>query len=108
MCACQQIKQLPARSGLTTEYTEHTEGSRGGLGSVCSVYSVVNHSLGYWHPGLATGVIFALMPDTMSQDQFMREAIKLAETGMQDGQGGPFGCVVVRHGQVVGRGNNRV
>jgi guanine deaminase len=44
----------------------------------------------------------------MSQDQFMREAIKLAEDGMQSGRGGPFGCVIVRHGAVVGRGNNRV
>ena len=38
----------------------------------------------------------------------MREAIKLAENGMQGGQGGPFGCVIVREGQIVGRGNNRV
>ena len=38
----------------------------------------------------------------------MREAIKLADEGMQAGRGGPFGCVVVRGGQVVGRGNNRV
>src|ERR1700761_2139003 len=44
----------------------------------------------------------------MSQKQFMREAIKLAETGMLGGQGGPFGCVIVRGGQIVGRGNNRV
>jgi len=38
----------------------------------------------------------------------MREAIKLAEDGMRAGRGGPFGCVVVRRGEVVGRGNNRV
>jgi guanine deaminase len=44
----------------------------------------------------------------MSEDQFMREAIKLAEDGMQAGHGGPFGCVVVRAGQVVGRGHNCV
>jgi tRNA(Arg) A34 adenosine deaminase TadA len=44
----------------------------------------------------------------MSQDQFMREAIRLAEAGMQSGQGGPFGCVIVRAGEIVGRGNNRV
>jgi tRNA(Arg) A34 adenosine deaminase TadA len=44
----------------------------------------------------------------MSQEYFMQEAIQLAEEGMQTGRGGPFGCVVVRRGQVVGRGNNRV
>ena len=38
----------------------------------------------------------------------MREAIRLAENGMDAGQGGPFGCVIVRQGEIVGRGNNRV
>ncbi len=38
----------------------------------------------------------------------MHEAIKLAADGMQSGRGGPFGCVVVRRGKVVGRGHNRV
>ncbi len=38
----------------------------------------------------------------------MREAIRLAADGMQAGQGGPFGCVIVRDGRVVGRGHNRV
>ena len=44
----------------------------------------------------------------MSDEKFMREALQLAETGMRSGRGGPFGCVVVRKGQVVGRGHNRV
>ncbi|HEX2860739.1 MAG TPA: nucleoside deaminase [Lacunisphaera sp.] len=44
----------------------------------------------------------------MSHEQFMREAIQLAEEGMARGQGGPFGCVIVREGRVVGRGSNRV
>ncbi|MBI5770608.1 MAG: nucleoside deaminase [Verrucomicrobia bacterium] len=44
----------------------------------------------------------------MSQKHFMREAIKLAEAGMRGGRGGPFGCVVVRQGEIVGRGHNRV
>jgi len=38
----------------------------------------------------------------------MRAAVQLAENGMRSGRGGPFGCVVVRRGEVVGRGSNRV
>ncbi|MCR6654350.1 MAG: nucleoside deaminase [Opitutus sp.] len=44
----------------------------------------------------------------MSHENYMREAIRLAEQGMRGGRGGPFGCVVVRRGEIVGRGNNRV
>jgi guanine deaminase len=44
----------------------------------------------------------------MSPEMFMREAIKEAEAGMRDGQGGPFGCVIVRRGEVIARGKNRV
>lgn len=45
----------------------------------------------------------------MNQDEyFLRQAIDLAREGMNTGQGGPFGCVVVREGKVVGQGCNRV
>ena len=44
----------------------------------------------------------------MNSDEFMREAIRLAEDGVRTGRGGPFGCVVVRRGEIVGRGSNRV
>lgn len=44
----------------------------------------------------------------MSNATFMREAVQLAEQGMRSGRGGPFGCVVVRRGEIVGRGSNRV
>lgn len=40
--------------------------------------------------------------------QFMQEAIRLAEEGVRQDRGGPFGCVVVRDGKVVGRGANQV
>ena len=38
----------------------------------------------------------------------MREAVRLADEGMQSDRGGPFGCVIVRRGEIVSRGNNRV
>ena len=41
-------------------------------------------------------------------DQFMRAAIALAEDGLRNDHGGPFGCVIVRNGAIVARGNNRV
>lgn len=45
----------------------------------------------------------------MEQDkQYIREAIAMARTGMDRGDGGPFGCVIVKDGAIVGRGNNCV
>lgn len=44
----------------------------------------------------------------MESNQAMRRAIKLARAGMKRGDGGPFGAVVVRDGQVIGEGWNRV
>ena len=40
--------------------------------------------------------------------EFMLEAIRLAKEGMDQGSGGPFGCVIVKNGVIIGRGNNRV
>lgn len=42
------------------------------------------------------------------QEQFMRQAIELAEKGMAGGDGGPFGAVIVRDDRVIGEGWNRV
>jgi len=38
----------------------------------------------------------------------MRRAIELAQRGVDDGLGGPFGCVIVRNGEIVGEGCNEV
>ncbi len=41
-------------------------------------------------------------------EEFMNEAVKTALKGMQNNEGGPFGCIVVKNGEIVGRGNNKV
>ena len=41
-------------------------------------------------------------------EPFMLEAIGLSKEKMEAGEGGPFGAVVVKSGEVVGRGWNRV
>jgi len=45
----------------------------------------------------------------MSSDpRFMHRAIELARLGMNSGAGGPFGAVVVKDGEIIGEGFNRV
>ena len=48
------------------------------------------------------------MPTHGSGDAFMHEAIRVAIEGVQAGRGGPFGAVVVKDGQIIGRGCNQV
>jgi len=45
---------------------------------------------------------------TDDDKQFMQRAIDLARNGVEQNLGGPFGCVVVKNGKIVGEGNNRV
>jgi len=45
---------------------------------------------------------------TEQDEKFMRRAIELAQSGMNTGAGGPFGAVVVKDGEIVGEGFNRV
>ena len=40
--------------------------------------------------------------------EFMRQAIALAQKGIDSNFGGPFGAVVVKDGEIVGEGCNRV
>jgi guanine deaminase len=47
-------------------------------------------------------------PDPLTPEQCMRRAIELAGRGVKSDCGGPFGAVVVRNGQVLAEGENRV
>ncbi len=40
--------------------------------------------------------------------KFMRRAIELALKGMENNAGGPFGCVIVRDGEILSEGYNSV
>ena len=40
--------------------------------------------------------------------KFMEEAARLATESVEKGWGGPFGAVIVRDGEIIGRGQNRV
>src|SRR5436190_3018075 len=42
------------------------------------------------------------------EEKFMQEAIALSQNGIQQNEGGPFGCIIVKDDKIVGQGNNRV
>ena len=43
-----------------------------------------------------------------AQNKFMQKAIDEAMDGIQKHHGGPFGSVIVRNGEIIGKGHNRV
>jgi guanine deaminase len=42
------------------------------------------------------------------KEEFMREAIRLSIHNVESGNGGPFGAVVVKDGEIIARGENNV
>ena len=56
----------------------------------------------HWTAKPRSATLNAMNPD------FLREAIRLSLEKMEAGEGGPFGAVIVRNGEIVGRGWNRV
>ena len=47
-------------------------------------------------------------PPPAPEIRFMQEALQEAYEGIKAGDGGPFGCVIVKDGLIVGRGHNQV
>lgn len=46
--------------------------------------------------------------DYAAENAFMQAAVEEARIGIYNGDGGPFGSVVVKDGVIIGRGHNRV
>jgi tRNA(Arg) A34 adenosine deaminase TadA len=42
------------------------------------------------------------------EKKFMQRAIELSRSALDRSDGGPFGCVVVKNGKIIGEGSNRV
>jgi tRNA(Arg) A34 adenosine deaminase TadA len=45
---------------------------------------------------------------TKDEEKFLQRAIELSRRGMQNRMGGPFGCVIVKDGEIIGEGCNEV
>jgi guanine deaminase len=45
---------------------------------------------------------------TNEEKKFLERAIELSKKGMESLMGGPFGCVIVKDGKIVGEGSNEV
>ena len=41
-------------------------------------------------------------------NKYMQEAINEAYSGIRNGDGGPFGAVIVKEGKIIGKGHNKV
>lgn len=48
------------------------------------------------------------IPSETRHESFMNKAVNVAIKGVLNNEGGPFGCVVVKDGKIIGTGNNRV
>jgi guanine deaminase len=57
---------------------------------------------------LVNNLIFIQTPSMERSIKFMREAVRLSRHGMTNNDGGPFGCVIVKGDEIVGRGWNQV
>ena len=42
------------------------------------------------------------------EEKFMKVAVALSETNLYNNDGGPFGCIIVKGDEIIGKGNNQV
>jgi guanine deaminase len=42
------------------------------------------------------------------EEKFMHEAIALSQKAVENNEGGPFGCIIVKDGKIIGKGSNKV
>lgn len=63
---------------------------------------------GSFHPVIASLKLPTVSSPSDLHTVFLREAIRLAWLSIERNEGGPFGAVVVRDQQIIGRGWNRV
>ena len=50
----------------------------------------------------------AKSPGVNMSTEHMESAVNIALKGLNRLEGGPFGCVIVKDGKIVGQGNNKV
>ena len=42
------------------------------------------------------------------EEKFMNDAIALSKKAIEENEGGPFGCIIVKDNKIIGKGNNKV
>ena len=57
---------------------------------------------------ITTNEFITNIDETKIMNKYMRMAINEARKGIRAGHGGPFGAVVVKDGEVIGKGHNQV
>ena len=57
---------------------------------------------------LAMPTKYRILKFMTNHEAFMSTAVKAALQGMSNNEGGPFGCIIVKDGEVIGSGNNKV
>ena len=57
---------------------------------------------------LAMPTKYRILKFMTNHEEFMSTAVKAALQGMSNNEGGPFGCIIVKDGKVIGSGNNKV